>query len=539
MAKWSNYHLTRDVDVVDDRRFNPNGTMQPAAMTTGPEMLTTSAALLKTHADDADRLGTRCGLIGKAWSFSRLTGNAALQLECGGKLKWETGLADNSGLVGMVPVAAAELNANAQVPAGNLAWARGGTTMRELALWAEGRGLSLSTSGDQLGPSLAGAVATGTHGSRLGYGGVQNMVRGLHLVTGPSSSVWIEPASQPILADNVVGLFADHIIRDDALFYDSLLHLGAMGIINGAIVELEPKQLFDKVVPILKLAPIWADWIKAVMARDFAQVAHLLGHDGTPIFYEFSLNPFDPKGEDSVHILYLQSHSLLENNEPGRTPRPADAVYYYAQQLLNDDALKIASNLDLPTLYVALVRDDLVQHPTQNGLPWSGLHAQDEETGARGALFNAGFAVPFDQLPQAISSMCAGVTSFTNDRQFIFTYRFVTKAAGTLAHLRWDESVAIELDGASPLFAAQYQVTQNSEIALELVQRAFDADGIDYCMHWGKLGNNAKLVARNFGSSAMAGSPIARWYQSRAVLLPTAEGKRTMQNDLVVQYGMV
>jgi hypothetical protein len=539
MAIWNNYHFTNRVDVADARRFNPDGDMQPAPATTGPDMLTTTASLMKLHVAQADQLGTRCGLVGKAWSFSRLTGNGPLQLDCGGKLMWETGLSGNSGLVGMVPVSLDELHPAALGDAGTLAWTRGGTTMRELALWSEAHDLSLITSGDQLGPSLAGAVASGTHGSRLGKGAVQNIVRGMHLVTASDRSIWMEPARKPVLANDVALLFADDVIRDDGLFFDALVHLGAMGIVNGAIVEFERKQLYDRVVPIVTLAPIWDAWLAAVAARDWATVARLLGHDGDPIFYEFSLSPFDPKDAESVHILYFRSHSLLENNGPGRTPRPSDAVYVWAQQQVSEPTLKIQSNLDLPALYVRLVRDELAQHPTQTGLPWSGLHAKDEETGERGALFNAGFAVPFAQLEQTITTMCESVAALKNDRQFIFTFRFVTDAVGTLAHLRWPESVAIELDGASELFANRFGVTQNSNVALKLVQAALDAAGLEYCMHWGKLGNNTQIVARNFGGKAIAGSPIAAWHRTRSELLSTAQGRRTMMNDVVVQYGLV
>jgi FAD/FMN-containing dehydrogenase len=503
------------------------------------EMLAISAPLLMRHVADAIALGTRCGVVGKSWSFSHLTGNAALQLDCGGKLLWEHGLADNSGLVGCLPFDAAMAHTGSTLPADRLAWVRGGTTMREIAMWAEGAGLSLVTSGDQLGPSLAGAVATGTHGSRLGYGGVQNMVRGMHVVTGPGQSVWIEPARAPVLSDAAVATFADAVIRDDAQFADALIHLGAMGVINGAVIELESKSLFDKRVPILKLEPIWTEWLDAVMARDFAAVAALLGCPGTPIFYEFSLNPFDPKGGDSVHILYFPSHAFAPNNGPGRTPRPADAVYAQAQLLAAQMGLLMESNLDLPSLYVAMVQQDLIDHPDLNGLPWSGLHRSDSETGERGALFNAGFAVPLSELPKAISTMCDAAAAMTDDRQFIFTYRFVTQAAGTLSHFRWDESVAIELDGASKLMADRFQVVQNSDTALDYVQAAFDANGVDYCMHWGKLGNNAHCVAMNFGDTATAGSPIGRWHRTRAALLPTATARQAMQNDVVAEYGMV
>ncbi|MDQ1722208.1 MAG: L-gulono,4-lactone dehydrogenase, partial [Pseudonocardiales bacterium] len=58
-----------------------------------------------------------------------------------------------------------------------------GTTLRELnhALWA--LGLSLSCLGNLDSATIAGAIATGTHGTGRRYGGLASQVRGLQLVT--------------------------------------------------------------------------------------------------------------------------------------------------------------------------------------------------------------------------------------------------------------------------------------------------------------------------------------------------------------------
>src|SRR5205085_12100877 len=45
--------------------------------------------------------------------------------------------------------------------------------------------LALKTSGASNGQTMAGAVATGTHGSRFRFGGMQDYVVGMHLITGP------------------------------------------------------------------------------------------------------------------------------------------------------------------------------------------------------------------------------------------------------------------------------------------------------------------------------------------------------------------
>ena len=91
---------------------------------------------------------------------------------------------------------------------------------------------------------MAGSIATGVNGSRLGYGAIQNMIRGLHFVTAPDRSVYVEPASRPVLSDAAALVFADEVIRDDAIFDGCLVHLGGMGVVNGLVVELDVKRLF-------------------------------------------------------------------------------------------------------------------------------------------------------------------------------------------------------------------------------------------------------------------------------------------------------
>ena len=101
----------------------------------------------------------------------------------------------------------------------------------------EERGLSLYTTGASNGQTLAGAVSTGTHGSALKVGAMQDYVRALHIVTSENKHVIIQPASNPVINNNFSNVFGAELINDDELFYAALVSFGSFGVIFGIIVE--------------------------------------------------------------------------------------------------------------------------------------------------------------------------------------------------------------------------------------------------------------------------------------------------------------
>src|SRR5690606_31436258 len=60
---------------------------------------------------------------------------------------------------------------------------------------------SIKASGASNGQSIAGATATGTHGSAFRVGAVHDAIVGIHLVVSPTRHVWLERASYPIVSD--------------------------------------------------------------------------------------------------------------------------------------------------------------------------------------------------------------------------------------------------------------------------------------------------------------------------------------------------
>ncbi|MGW3354697.1 FAD-binding protein [Streptomyces bungoensis] len=96
----------------------------------------------------------------------------------------------------------------------------GGVRYAELARAVHARGLALANMASLPHISVAGSVATGTHGSGVGNGPLAAAVREVELVTADGSAVTIA--------------------RGDARFDGAVTSLGALGVVTALTLDLEP-----------------------------------------------------------------------------------------------------------------------------------------------------------------------------------------------------------------------------------------------------------------------------------------------------------
>ncbi len=96
----------------------------------------------------------------------------------------------------------------------------GGTQLAALADALAARGLALPIVGSIAQQSVAGAIATGTHGSSLVHGNLASNVRGMRLVTGTGDVVELAAGDPRLAAARV--------------------HLGALGVITQVTLGVEP-----------------------------------------------------------------------------------------------------------------------------------------------------------------------------------------------------------------------------------------------------------------------------------------------------------
>lgn len=593
-AAWSNYHLTLGAPgphtPVPSLTVESLGKVHAAdtASLSGLERFAATATPLMAHLSKlsgmmhpeapAPARSFAAGLTGRGWSFSPLIGAPVSQLLC-------------EGLAGTRALEPDERHAACRIPADRIALASGGTRLREIVNWAEARDLTIETSGTHLGATIAGAAATASHGSRLGFGGTQDMILGMHLVVGEDEHLWIEPASSPILSDAGLARLAAasgsfRVVRDDDLFQDALVHLGAMGIVNGVALALVPNLQFALM---LRHAPIDDAWLEELGRGDFARTAERLQCAASPIFYELTLNPHAAFADNATHMMYFvrTPQGFLP---PGDADilRPADAIAQLGALILANLRMRdqaraeglAADDPHLPTPVTRVLRlllnnyesafafyratgqfepNDSVfdpDEPARDGYYWSGLH-KDEITGdIPGTLYNASYAIPCARLASAIPAISAAVAGL--EPSFVFTVRFVAKPAGTLAFTRFDDNAVIEIDGLSPLICqlARGLIDPAAPDAAELlaalgrlegtlergalaVRAALEDAGIPYSMHWAKLGRLDKAkVQADFGHPGDDESLIRRWRAARDQLLGES-GRALFWNDHVVALGLL
>jgi hypothetical protein len=594
MAAWSNYHLTLgeaappyaipSVIIESLGRFHAADASELDGLerfsATGSALLKhlTKLAGMLNPAAPAQPRSFAAGLVGRGWSFSPLIGSPVSTLLC-------------DGLAGTSTLNPTDWNSGCSVPYDRIALTSGGTRLRELVNWAERRNLTVATSGTHLGPTIAGGACTASHGSRLGYGGLQNMVLGMHLIVGDREHVWIERRSSPVLSEagrrrlDIPGAVLRHVCDDD-VFEDALIHLGCMGIVNGVAVELVHNDVFALM---RRRAALDATWLEEIGRGDHGRTAARLQCSVPPIFHEVTISPRAPFAEEAAHIMYFpRTTAPLLPPGTAENIRPADAIGRMGSLLLGGGASPVPreelsgsrfggndDNKVVKTLKLLLGHESVFAYYraiggfepnagkfdpddiARPGFYWSGLH-DDEITGnTPGALYNASFAIPLERVAVAVPAICEAVSALAPS--FVFTLRFVSRAAGTLAFTRFTDCAVIEIDGLSPLICRLaaagldpghpgFEDLRAGLAILEgtlpkgaaAVRRALDEAGIPYSLHWAKLGDldRAKVYADYGHPAEPESSLVRRWRETRSALL-TNLGRQLFWNEAAVHYGLV
>ncbi|MGV9767583.1 D-arabinono-1,4-lactone oxidase [Micromonospora tulbaghiae] len=105
---------------------------------------------------------------------------------------------------------------------GRVATAWGGTKLRALGEGLYDAGLAMDNLGDVDYQSIAGATATGTHGTGLGFGNLSTQITGVRLVTGTGDVLDVDARRNP------------------ELLPAARLSLGALGVVTRVTLDVQP-----------------------------------------------------------------------------------------------------------------------------------------------------------------------------------------------------------------------------------------------------------------------------------------------------------
>jgi hypothetical protein len=493
---WTNYHETHRCAVLDEIDLGR------AAGANVREILRANAAevqgLLRQARGAARPIPVRP--VGATWSLS------PLNMGEGGWVMKTTELSNSA------QITAARIRPGRPFAPGSLFLLQAGISIDRISQVVEGANRSLRTNGASNGQTIAGAIATGTHGSVLDSGGIQDQIRAVQIVT-PSSNFWVEPRAG-VLTDDYIAAFGAVPLRDDDAFAAALVHLGALGFVNAVVLETVPIYHVEVVQTKRRLGR--AD-IQRLAAGDYQGFSNAIAPRGAPYFIQVILNPYRPLAENGlIRMLFKRPFT------PGLAPPPRERA------TAGHDVMNVVGNVlgALPAANPALLQ--LLMDNQYPELPGAGPRVigtwgQNVAAHVKMAdLFSASIAVPRERTLDALDAV---VPAYTAGRgETAMTLRFVEKSAGLLAFTQFEHNCVIDFDGAR---------TAPSLQAFRNVVAALDTARIPFRRHWGKINElDAARVAADYAPN------LPRWQTARNRILPDPGDRNLFRNAEHVRLGL-
>lgn len=399
------------------------------------------------------------------------------------------------------------------VDAGALMLVEAGALVDEVSDKFEEQGRSLWTSGAGNGQTFAGACATGTHGSMVARGGIQDHVRAVQIVT-PGGIHWIEPAAG-VMTDAFIAATGSTPIRDDDLFAAAQLPVGSLGVVTALVADSVPRFLVRPIQNLRKVDRVALDWLAG---GDFRRFSAAYALDRDPDFVQMIVNPYKPfKRPAMLRFLYREP---WRDDYPRATPGQLGAGY---------DALSLLGRLldDYPwargSLLQFAMKMGYASGPDVDAPPVYGSWGEGLDTHRPLAdLFNASVTIDRADLAHAFELICAVYARHGGST--VVTVRFMERAEGLLAPARFPHNAVIDFDGPrSPRTADAYA---------RVVER-LDAEGIGFTRHWAK---SCRLDAARV--MADYGEDFQRWRAARDRLIPDPADRALFGSEVLDALGL-
>jgi hypothetical protein len=396
----------------------------------------------------------------------------------------------------------------------------GGASIRWINWMVHRAGWSLQTSGASNGQAVAGAIATGTHGSAFRVGALHDTVAAIHVVVSPTEHWWVEPASQPTASPDLASRLGAKLVRDDELFSALQTSLGSLGIVVGVVLrcvrnfwlELKRYAVKDGGLPggpltIPQLIDHLAAWrFDALVGQPIDRIRHL----------DAVFNPFMPEKQ-----CYVSAYVTADQPPAGT---PAEVTGEYRGSEWTPDVLQFVGRLTggLPggpgaATEVGLTTEYAKPVPSTPRVWGAWFTGQDIPGGA----LACSLGVDCDQLSLALNMML-GTVQARGKAPCIVATRFVPRSSSLLGMNRFERTCMIDLDGVN--------IPAMGELLAEC-SSALQAAGVRFTMHWGKwIGYLTRSYVEN-----IYGDGVTRWRAARARVLPGAGLADTFSNELLAR----
>jgi len=493
--QWENYHGTASCRLADRIELWNDATV------TGRETLSAAAHLIQHLLRQAKDKGVTVRAVGSGWSPAPIAlSPEGWQLEMP-RLNRTFRMATRDVQAGVDPAA--------------LLLAQGGTLIDEINDRVE-RDLkrSMKTTGASNGQTIAGAIATGTHGSVVTAGGTQDHVRAVQIVT-PSDIWWVEPAGG-FLSDAFIAESGAKALRDDDAFEAARLSVGSLGVVTAVVLETVPRYLVE-VYQAKRI--VAAGEIDMLAAGDFRGFSKLIGRDEEPYFVQVIVNPYNPeKGKALVKLLYRRE---WRDDYPKPGPVPLGASY---------DTLTLLGDL---LERFSFLRGWLLQRVMELAYPDApkpgeplpiGTWGEMTETHTPlGSLFNGSVTVAREELGSVFGTILEAYRAGGGGNSV--TIRFMERATGLLAPARFDHNAVIDFDGVRSAASLD---------SYHKVVAALDAKGIAFGRHWAKTNSlDTARVREDYGDK------LDRFLAAQARIMPDPADRALFRNPELMHLGLI
>jgi len=374
-------------------------------------------------------------------------------------------------------------------PASELLFLQCGNSITKLNALLRRSGRSLFATGASNGQTIAGALSTGTHGSAIDFGAISDYVVGLHILLGPERHIYLERASQPVLADSFAAQLEAELVRDDELFNAALVSFGSFGIIHGVTIETDELFLLD----MYRQRYPYDDALRGTIdALDFSQYP-LPERPARPFHFEVRINPYDVAGGVYVSSFYRKPYR--GDYEPPLRGKFAPG---------DDTLAAIGAITDWVPGSIPLLSRLLELQFGEITTPKMGtLGEMFGDTATPRKAAGCAIGVPVEESTAAVDTILGTLLSATFPG--LVALRFVPRTRATLGFTRYPRTCVIDVDGVM------------SRRTLAFYRRIWQAlldRGIPHSFHWGKLMPlDATLLRATYGDA------VDRWLAARRQLL--------------------
>ncbi len=491
---WTNWHESFRPKIRD--LYDLHNPDPPASS----EGLRRTTVMIQGILREAIAQGISVRALGGGWSLSRAATTDGWMLNTK-PLNW------------VFPISPGSLVPNRADQAANLFLVQSGNNIAEINSYLETeKDRSLKTSGASNGQTIAGAVSTGTHGSAIDQGAIQDHVIGMHVITGPDSHVWLERASNPVISQGFLDRLGAELVRDDAVFDAAIVSFGSFGIIHALMIETTDRFLLEA----HRKRMAYSDGLKQALTSLNFDGMDMPDPLSRPYFFSSVLNPHARSKPVYVNTMY-------------KRPIPADYEIDYSESGGVGPGYDLLGALGALTDTVPDLTPFLVNKITEMRLrPFKEpkrrtLGETFDFSSPRSKAAGAALGVPLAQTVKALSIL-EQANEEIGPAPVVFACRFVRRSKGTLAFTRFDPTCVIDIDGVS---------SKRTERYLDAAWQALRDAGIPYTQHWGKMNNlDAESVRHIYGNDVDA------WLAARHTLLPDAAHRRLFSNGFLQDLGL-